>query len=98
MDGGPPRSAIVVGSVNVDRWRAGVGVGAGTHAMAATFSRRWLLAAGGAAALAAMVGELPGAITALSESMSPAYLRRSSYVPLIGDPFELTGPCRRRGV
>jgi hypothetical protein len=56
----------------------------------AAFTRRRLLVAGGAAALAAIAGELPGAVSALGIATS-AHLRRSSYVPLIGDQFELTG-------
>jgi hypothetical protein len=98
MEAGLPGSAAVVGGVNVDRWRGEAGVGEGPPAMGMTFSRRWLLTAGGAATLAAMLGELPRAIAALGEMASPAYLRRSSYLPLIGDPFELTAPGQRRVV
>jgi hypothetical protein len=54
-----------------------------------------LLAAGGAAALAATLWELPALAAALSEIASPAYLRRSSYLPLVGQRFELTAPGRR---
>jgi hypothetical protein len=54
-----------------------------------------LLAVGGTAALAATVWELPAVATTLGQIASPAYLRRSSYVPLIGEGFEVTAPGRR---
>ena len=66
--------------------------------MGGGFTRRRLLAAGGAAALAATVGELAGVVTALGEIASPAYLRRSSYLPLVGERFELMAPGRHRVV
>lgn len=66
--------------------------------MGGGLTRRRLLAASGAAALAATVGELAGVVTALGELASPAYLRRSSYLPLVGERFELMAPGRHRVV
>jgi len=78
-----------IGGAGVDECGAGAWVGFGTHPLDAAFTRRWLLAAGGAAALAATVGELRGVVSVLSEGPVPAHLRRSTYLPLVGERFEL---------
>jgi hypothetical protein len=60
-----------------------------------TVTRRGLLQAGGAAVLAVAVAEVGQVGTALSNVGAPAHLRRSSYVPLIGDRFELNAETGR---
>lgn len=84
----------IVGA-GVDGCGGGAWVGFGTRPLDAGFTRRWLLAAGGAAALAVTVGELRGVGPVLSEVPIPAHLRRSSYLPLVGERFELIAAGRR---
>jgi hypothetical protein len=51
-------------------------------------TRRSLLQTGGGAALVALIGVGPwSAAKALAAESAPAYLRRSSYLPLVGDTF-----------
>jgi hypothetical protein len=78
-----------IGGADVDGCGAGAGIGFGTRPLDASLTRRRLLAAGGAAALAATLGELRGVAPVLSEVTIPAYLRRSSYLALVGERFEL---------
>ncbi|MDX6655536.1 MAG: hypothetical protein QOH62_329 [Solirubrobacteraceae bacterium] len=53
-------------------------------------TRRSLLRTGGTATLVAIVGTRPWSIaTAAAAESSPAYLRRSSYLPLVGDTFRV---------
>lgn len=84
-----------IGGAGVDGCGAGAWVGFGTYPLDAAFTRRCLLAAGGAAALAATVGDLRGVVSVLSEVPVPAHLRRSSYLPLVGERFELIAAGRR---
>ena len=94
MVGGRPSCAVAVD----DGGGSDAAITAVTSLLDTALTRRRLLMAGGAAALAAIVGELPGAVTAVRGFVTPAHLLRSSYVPLIGAPFELTAPGRRRVV
>ena len=94
MVGGRASCAVAVD----DGGGSDAAISAVTSLIDTALTRRRLLMAGGAAALAAIVGELPGAVTAVRGFGTPAHLLRSSYVPLIGAPFELTAPGRPRVV
>jgi hypothetical protein len=53
-------------------------------------TRRSLLRTGGAATLVALVGTRPWSVAAAAAADSaPAYLRRSSYLPLVGETFRV---------
>jgi hypothetical protein len=53
-------------------------------------TRRSLLRTGGAATLVALVGTRPWSVaSAAAADSAPAYLRRSSYLPLVGETFRV---------